>query len=75
MALKEDIRGLALELGADMVGFGKASRFSELKEQLLNRKVLDFEISDVEKRINPFLHMESGKTFVTVLKRYDLLHN
>jgi Uncharacterized Fe-S protein len=61
-------------LGLDTIGFTKCRIFSELKTYYENRKLRnlenEFEEKEIEKRINPFLYMEEGKTIISIAFPY-----
>ena len=61
-------------LGLDTVGFAKCRVFSELKPYFQDRKIKglenEFEEKEIEKRINPFLYMENGKTIISIAFPY-----
>lgn len=65
------------ELGLDVLGFIQCRKFEELREVFEERKKLnsenEFEESDIEKRINPFLYMEDGKTIISIAFPYNTL--
>ena len=62
------------ELGLDTLGFTKCRKFSELEEMFQLRKANDtqniFEENDINKRINPNLNMEEGKTIISIAFPY-----
>ena len=72
---KEEIRSLALSFGADAVGFGVPRVFSEFRDIINRRERLPFEVPDVERRINPFLHFPQAKGVVCILSAYRLYEN
>lgn len=61
-------------LGLDTVGFTECRIFSELKPYFENRKITglenEFEEKEIEKRINPFIYMEDGKTIISIAFPY-----
>lgn len=69
MNLKNSIKRFSLDLGIDTIGFCKMRRFDELRDFFEERKSKslenEFEETDIEKRINPFLYMEDGKTIIS----------
>lgn len=69
---KELIIDKAFEIGFHQIGFGKARRFDELEKIYKNRKFLEFESNDIEKKINPFVHFKDAKTFIALGLSYDL---
>ncbi|WP_411682569.1 tRNA epoxyqueuosine(34) reductase QueG [Clostridium thailandense] len=74
MNFKRDILEYCSKLGLDVVGFSKCRIFHELRPYLENRKSSglenEFEEKDIEKRINPFLYMEDGKTIISIAFPY-----
>ncbi len=78
---KKSIIDFCYSLGLDTVGFCKCRRFEESKAFFEDRKLRalenEFEEEDIEKRINPFIHMEEGKTIMSIAfpYLYDLEEN
>ena len=74
---KDKIIDFCNSLGLDTLGFIKCRKFEELKPFFYERKSKglenEFEEHDVEKRINPFIYMEEGKTIISIAFPY--LHN
>ncbi len=74
MGVKEDIINYCCSLGIDSVGFIKCRRFDELEEFYKYRKSHnlenEFEEKDIEKRINPQMSFEGGKTIVSIAFPY-----
>ncbi|QGU96057.1 tRNA epoxyqueuosine(34) reductase QueG [Clostridium bovifaecis] len=74
MSYKEDIVGYCNKLGIENIGFTKCRVFEELREFYSHRKSKqienEFEEDDIEKRINPFLYMEEGKTIISLAFPY-----
>ncbi|EGT3616837.1 tRNA epoxyqueuosine(34) reductase QueG [Clostridium perfringens] len=75
--MRKKILEYCKSLGLDNVGFVKCRRFSELEEVYNIRKEKnfenEFEEKDIEKRINPKVYMEDGRTIITIAFPY--LHN
>ncbi|MGG5461883.1 tRNA epoxyqueuosine(34) reductase QueG [Clostridium sp. B9] len=75
--MKKKIIDYCNELGLENIGFVSCRKFSELEDVFKLRKEKglenDFEESDIEKRINPNIYMEDGKTIITIAFPY--LHN
>lgn len=71
---KEEIINFCRELGLTTVGFTKCREFKELEAYFCERKekglINEFEEQDIEKRINPFLLMEKGKTIISLAFPY-----
>lgn len=71
---KKSILDFCYSLGLDTVGFCQCRRLEELKPFLENRKLKglqnEFEEENVEKRINPFIYMEEGKTIISIAFPY-----
>lgn len=71
---KEKIINFCRELGLTTVGFTKCREFKELEAYFFERKekglINEFEEQDIEKRINPFLLMEKGKTIISLAFPY-----
>jgi len=70
MGVKTDIINYCLSLGIDSVGFIKCRKFDELRQFYEERKASnlenEFEEKDIEKRINPLLYLEEGKTIISI---------
>lgn len=62
-------------IGIDTLGFTRCRVFEELRSYLEERKTKglenEFEEKDVEKRVNPFLYMEEGKTIISIAFPYS----
>lgn len=75
--MREKIISYCNTLGLDTLGFIKCREFTELRSFFNDRKEKglenEFEEGDVEKRINPFIYMEEGKTIISIAFPY--LHN
>lgn len=71
---KDDIVKFCNDIGLDTLGFIKCRRFEELRPVFEERKAKglqnEFEEDDIEKRINPFLYMEEGKTIISIAFPY-----
>ena len=67
---KQQIEDFCKSLNLDTIGFVRCRRFEELIEFYEQRKEKnlqnEFEEKDIEKRINPMLTMESGKTIISI---------
>ncbi|ERI92627.1 putative iron-sulfur cluster-binding protein [Clostridiales bacterium oral taxon 876 str. F0540] len=74
MNYKERIINFSKNLGIDTIGFCKCRVFEELRTFYEERKLKnyenEFEEKDIEKRINPFISMESGKTIISIAFPY-----
>lgn len=74
MNYKITILDYCKSLGLDTVGFSRCRKFNELKLYFEDRKKRglenEFEENDIEKRINPFLYMEDGKTIISIAFPY-----
>lgn len=74
MTFKNEVINYAKGLGLDAIGFTYCRRFSELEDFLKDRKERkienEFEEEDIEKRINPKLYMEDGKTIISIAFPY-----
>ncbi|SFB36230.1 tRNA epoxyqueuosine(34) reductase QueG [Clostridium frigidicarnis] len=78
--MKNRIISFCNDLGLDTIGFVKCRKFKELIELYTYRKNKnlenEFEETDIEKRINPFIYMENGKTIISIafpyMKNFDL---
>lgn len=74
MNYKESIIKFCENLGLDTIGFTRLKRFDELHEFLESRRQdgleNEFEIEDIESRINPMLYMEEGKTIISIAFPY-----
>lgn len=73
---KEKIVEYCNSIGLDTVGFIKCRVFEELREFYLERKEKslenEFEERDIEKRINPNVYMEDGKTIISIAFPYHM---
>ena len=71
---KEKIETFCNSLGLDTIGFTKCRRFEELREFYVYRKENnlenEFEEKDIEKRINPNVYLEEGKTIISIAFPY-----
>lgn len=74
MNTKKKILEFCKGLGLTSIGFTECRVFHELKEFYNNRKKInienEFEEQEIEKRINPFLYMENGKTIISIAFPY-----
>lgn len=72
--LKKKIETFCNQLGLDVVGFIPCRRFDELSSFFLMRQEKqwqnEFEEQEIEKRINPNLYLESGKTIISIAFPY-----
>lgn len=73
--MKKKILDAAKDIGLDVVGFTRCRKFTELQgffeERARLGEVNEFEEEDIEKRINPFLYMEDGKTIISIAFPYN----
>lgn len=71
---KNSIKEYCELLGLELIGFSKCRIFNELYPFLQSRQnnnvQCEFEEADIDKRINPFLYMEQGKTIITIAFPY-----
>ena len=71
---KEKIETFCNSLGLDTIGFTKCRKFEELREFYVYRKENnlenEFEEKDIEKRINPNVYLEEGKTIISIAFPY-----
>jgi epoxyqueuosine reductase len=74
MDYRKNIIDFCEHLGLDTIGFCNCRRFDESKAFFENRKLKglenEFEEKDIEKRINPFIYMENGKTIISIAFPY-----
>lgn len=74
MKNKEKIIKFANSIGIDTIGFTKCRKFEELISEYeyrnLNKLKVEFEEEKIEKRINPFLIMEEGKSIISIAIPY-----
>lgn len=74
MDLDKKIRDYIKSLGLDTFGVTKCRKFEEIKERLEIKRKLKlenpFEEKDIEKRINPFLLYEDGKSIISIAFPY-----
>jgi len=74
MDCKDSIREYARSLGLELVGFSQCRVYSELVSYFRERHDRgvrnEFEESDIDRRVNPFLYMENGKTIISVAFPY-----
>lgn len=79
MSLKIELLDFCNSLGLQNVGLIKCRKFEELRSFYENRKALnlenEFEEEDIEKRINPNIYMEEGKTIVSIAFPYSCAEN
>ncbi len=72
--LRNKIEAYCQSLGLDTIGFIPCRRFDESAVVFQNRKEQGlenpFEEGDIEKRINPFLYMQDGKTIISIAFPY-----
>lgn len=72
--MREKILNFCNLLGLDLVGFVRCREFYELREVYELRKEKgfenEFEEVDIEKRINPNIYMENGKTIISIAFPY-----
>lgn len=72
--VKQKIEDFCKTLGLDTIGFIPCRNFEELRDFYCYRKENnlqnDFEEKDIEKRINPNLSMEEGKTIISIAFPY-----
>ena len=72
--IKRKIEEYCSTLGLNNIGFIKCRRFDELEEFFMKRKELglenEFEENELEKRLNPKVYMEEGKTIITIAFPY-----
>lgn len=73
--LRNKIETYCESLGLDTIGFIPCRRFEESVSFFQRRKdnglENEFEQSDIEKRVNPFLYMEDGKTIISIAFPYN----
>lgn len=73
--LRVQIEDFIKSIGLDTFGFIPLRKFEELKPFLMMRQEKklqnEFEEKDIEKRINPFLYMEDGKTILSIAFPYN----
>ena len=71
---KEKIEAFCNSLRLDTIGFTKCRKFEELREFYVYRKENnlenEFEEKDIEKRINPNVYLEEGKTIISIAFPY-----
>lgn len=74
MDCKDSIKEYSRSLGLELVGFSKCRKYSELipyLEERQDRNVQnEFEDNDINRRVDPFLYMENGKTIVSIAFPY-----
>ncbi|NMM65294.1 tRNA epoxyqueuosine(34) reductase QueG [Clostridium sp. P21] len=74
MNYKDMIINYCKEIGLDTVGFTSCRVFSELKHYFEYRKSMlltnEFEEQDIDKKINPHIYMENGKTIISIAFPY-----
>lgn len=72
--MKKKIEEFCNSLGLDTLGFTECRVFEELREfyefRKENKLENEFEESDIEKRINPKIYMEDGKTIISIAFPY-----
>jgi len=74
MGTKEEITEFCMKNGLDVIGFSECRIFHELSPYFAKRKRLglenEFEESDIDNRINPFLYMPDGHTIISIAFPY-----
>lgn len=74
MGVKNEIIKVCNSLGIDCIGFIKCRRFDELENFYKYREKFnlqnEFEEDDIQKRINPKLYLEEGKTIISIAFPY-----
>nr|WP_256257856.1 MULTISPECIES: tRNA epoxyqueuosine(34) reductase QueG [unclassified Paenibacillus] len=74
MALREELRQAAPELGVDKIGFASAEPFDELKAILLKHREKGyesgFEEKDIDKRVDPALSLEAPRSLISIAVAY-----
>lgn len=74
MSIKQEIIQFCNKSGLDTIGFSECRIFHELNPYFEKRKKLklenEFEESNIERRINPFLYMSEGKTIISIAFPY-----
>lgn len=72
--LKDKIEDFCKSIGLDTIGFIPCRKFDELTKFYQYRKEMnlqnEFEENDIEKRINPSIYMETGKTIISIAFPY-----
>lgn len=73
--LKQNIEDFCKSIGIENVGFIPCRKFEELEAFYKQRMSLnlqnEFEEQDIDKRINPYLYMEDGKTILSIAFPYN----
>ncbi|WP_442598947.1 tRNA epoxyqueuosine(34) reductase QueG [Neobacillus sp. D3-1R] len=73
-SLKEEIIQYSKTIGIDKIGFTTASTFDELRNRLIRQQELGyqsgFEESDIEKRVNPSLLLDSAQSIISIALAY-----
>lgn len=67
---KQDILNFAKEAGADKCGFAPVRIYDELYPRLEKRGFVPFTRSNLEMRVNPYLHLKSVKSIIVCLFKY-----
>jgi len=74
MDYKASIKDYCISIGLEVVGFSKCRVYNELTSYLEKRRdghaQNEFEEKDIDRRINPLLYMEDGKTIVSIAFPY-----
>lgn len=74
MELNNKIKEYCLNIGLDTIGFTTCRKFNELmpyyKQRLEENKFNEFEEEKIEKKIDPFRYMLSGKTIISIAFPY-----
>ena len=72
--LKRKIEEFCISMGLDIIGFIPCRKFNELidfyKYRQENNLQNEFEEKDIDKRINPNIYMEEGKTIISIAFPY-----
>lgn len=74
LELREKLSEFIRSMGIECYGFVECRRFEEIREYLLSKfnkgYITEFEESDIEKRIDPFLYFKEGKSIISIAIPY-----
>ncbi len=68
---KQDILQFAKEAGADKCGFAPVKIYEELYPRLEKRGFVPFTRTNLEARVNPYLHLKEVKSIIVCLFKYQ----
>lgn len=74
LALKQELKQAAASMGIDDLGIASAEPFHEMRKRLLDHRnkghESGFEEPDLDKRVEPSLHMENARSLIAIAVAY-----